>query len=139
MRHGHTRLARQQGGVAELHGAAHPPGLRPLVQHGLPMHADQVDVGPRQRVGGQEFLRRGEVFLCARRGGLGEDGRLRRPARPRQRLSGRLQHDVAGGFAELAFPRRAEGGDRLAVGLQHRHVDGVERGSGHESEDAHAP
>ncbi len=38
---------------------------------------------------------------------------------------------------QLAFAGRAERCDRLAVGLQDRHVDGVQRGAGHESQDAH--
>jgi hypothetical protein len=43
-----------------------------------------------------------------------------------------------GGVAEFALAGRPEPFDPLAIGLQHRHVDGVERGPGHESEHEHA-
>jgi hypothetical protein len=136
--HRDAGLLRQPRPVAELHRAAGDAGLGPLVQHRLAVHADQVDVGPDQAVGGQEAFGGGQVLLGPGAGGLGEDRGLRRATRPLQGLVGGLQHEVADGIAQLALAGRAEGGDGLAVGLQHRHVDGVEGGSGHESEHAHA-
>ena len=51
-------------------------------------------------------------------------------------VGGRLDQGPHGGI-ELALAARPEGQDRLPVGLQSRHVDGVEGGPAHESQNAH--
>ncbi len=124
-------------GVDELHGSAALAPARRLVQHGLAMHA--CGGKPRDRLAGvgEKGAGGGEMLLGHGPGGGFEDGRRRIAPRPvPRRLDGRLDRGACGG-AELAFRRRAQFGDALAVGVEHGHVDRVQRGAGHEAEDAH--
>ena len=133
-----TGLAGQQGSVAKLHSAANPAVPGALVQHGLAVHANEVDVGPLEVVAAEEILGGGEMFLSAGAGGLGEYRGRRCASWPGKGLFRGLEHEVAGGLRKLALSRRPEGGNRLALGFQDRHVHGVEGGPGHESEHTHA-
>ena len=85
----------------------------------------------------QEAFRSLEMLIGHRAAGLVEDRRLRRAARPSAGDVGGLEQQIAGRLPQLALPRRPEGLDLDAVGLQHRHVDCVQRGAGHESQDFH--
>ncbi len=66
---GHADSPRQPGPVAELDRAAGDAVLRPLVEHGLAVHAHEVDVAPAQVVLGQEGFGGGQVLLHHRQGG----------------------------------------------------------------------
>ena len=69
----------------------------------------------------------------------GETGRRRIAGLEPQRVDNGALDQHPRFRIELLLAGRPEVEDLLTVGLDHRHVDGVERGSGHEPEDAHAP
>ncbi len=132
---GQLRKARR---VAELDRSAGNAVPGPLMQHRLAVHADEVDFRPGEPVLGQEAVG-GEVVLIGHgRIGAGEDLRTRFAPTPPQRLSRRLQQEIARGVGQLSLAGRPEAADGLAVGLQDRHVDRVQRGPGHEAQHAHA-
>ncbi len=103
------------------------------------MHAHEVQVGPGQAVFGQEAFARGQMLFGHRPGGPSEHLGLGIAARPRAGRLGGFQHEIAGAVAQLALTRRPESLYGLAVGLEHGHVDRIERRPRHEPEHAHGP
>ncbi len=127
----HVQRLGKRGGVAELD---RQPAIGP-VQHGLSMKPYQVDRAAA--VPGEQSLRRvdmgrehdpfgGREHRQAIAGLIGADDRLRRGDEHGPLL-----------IAERQEERRSEAADPLAVDLDDRGVDAVERGAAHIPQNAH--
>ena len=120
---------RQRRAVADLHGQAR----RRPVQHGLAMKADNGDVGLGDVFGVEKCLDRlgmdaGDKILGLRQhaGPFMTVGQV-------YTLGQRLPQQPPFIVRIRPVADRAEAGDPLAVGLDQRHVDAVERGPAHQT------
>ncbi len=107
------------------------------MEDGLAMHADQVEVGPVKAAGGEEGGSRRGVDLGHGAGCGREDGGIGGVPGMVQGGPDGLPQEGAQGVRQGLLSGRPEVGDDLAVGLQDRHIDGVQRGAGHEAQNAH--
>ncbi|MNJ31690.1 hypothetical protein D3C77_263340 [compost metagenome] len=106
------------------------------MQHGLAVNADQIQRAGLHAVHRHEAQGGGQMGVGHGHAGVLEAVRLLLVAFPVEGVIDGLLDDGAGLGVQLHLPGRAEGQDVVTVGLDNRHVDGVERGAGHEAEHA---
>ena len=135
---GDPQTVGQSPGVDELNGAADRANRpRRLVHDGPTVRADEIE-GVGLDAGVVKEGARGRQVLFRDRGGGGRESRRSGHSdRPASSRDDGLLDERAHGRVELLLPGGAEAANRFAVGLQNGHIDRVERGAGHEAEDAH--
>ena len=128
MNHGHVQPPRQRRAVAELHGQPR----RRLVQHGLAVEADNRDGRLVDPLGGEKVLHRLGMHAGHEGVGFGQHARPRRAVGQGGALVQRLPQQGLLGIRIGPVAGRPECGDALAIGLDQRHIDAIERGPAHQ-------
>ncbi len=101
------------------------------------METHEVDLVGAKAMLGQKLASRSQMRLGHRPRRRGEHLGLRLTARPGAGAVGRGLDHRADLLRQLALASGAEGVNDLAVRLQDRHVDGVQRCAAHETQDPH--
>ncbi len=121
--------------AADLHGE---PVMRPM-QHRLAMKSHHIDAVGADTMRGEKARDCGGMAFGHHLLGSRQRSRARFPVVQRFRIDKRATQEVAL-FRAIGVRRaRPEAGYALAIGLDHSHVDAVERSAAHKADRTHHP
>src|SRR6185312_16096304 len=126
---------RQRGTVADLHREA----IRRPVQHRLPVEADDGNLRLVDMLSLEEVFDGARMHVGDEGFGFGENARAHPAVVERCAFRERLAQQGTLVVAVRPVAGRTEGLDALAVGLDQRHIDAVERGAAHQPDRLNLP
>ncbi len=135
--HRHTGHIGEGLAIEQLYGPAFDTRFRSLMQDGLTMGTQHIEIAETQAIARQEFACGPKVTLHDRPARLVKDRRLRLTTRPRQSGLDRPLQKTARLHGHRHFSPGTKGQLGFPIGFQYGHIDAIKRCSGHKTQHFH--